>query len=146
MNGSGKTTLLQKNYNIIQKHINTIYSHIKKMEKKKQKQAIINIYKLGIENIIYEKMENLSSGQKKKVLFNDLLINKQKIWIMDEPENFLDNITIEWIKKKSIEHINTNGMILITKKSIINTNNNIGLNGFEPLTFRLSSEHSTTES
>ena len=41
------------------------------------------------------------------------------------------------------EHVNSNGTIIYTLNDWkLAENKSIGLNGFEPLTFRLSSEHS----
>lgn len=140
MNGSGKTMLIKK---LIKNKDTNTYRYI---QKKELKEIIKYAYQLGIEQQINKKNELLSSGQKKKLILIKLIIKKKNVWLLDEPENFIDQLTIEWTKKKMIEHLNTNGIIIITKNKWANKQiQKIGLSGFEPLTFRLSSEHSTTK-
>lgn len=138
MNGSGKTMFIK---NIIKKKKQNV-----DINKRNMKEIIKYSYQLGIEQNLNKKIELLSSGQKKKLIFIDLIVKKKNIWILDEPENFIDQFTIEWTKKKLVEHLNSNGIIIISKnKWIHKKTKKIGLSGFEPLTFRLSSEHSTTK-
>lgn len=138
MNGSGKTILIRKIIGEIEKR-----QKIKKIDKK---EIIKYAYQLGMERDLEKNTQNLSSGQKKKLIFIHLIKSKKKIWLLDEPDNFIDGLTIEWTNRKIIEHLNTNGIIIITRNKWKNEETkNIGLSGFEPLTFRLSSEHSTTK-
>ena len=146
MNGSGKTMIINE---IIKKKKNVIY------EKKKENKTIMDIwknemdikrtkimikyaYQLGLENNIKKNIKTWSTGQKKKLSFIYLIIKKKHIWLLDEPENFIDKYTIEFVKKKVIEHLNSNGMIIITKNKWTKNEQikKIGLSGFEPLTFQ----------
>ena len=146
MNGSGKTMIINE---IIKKKKNVIY------EKKKENKTIMEIwnnemdikrtkimikyaYQLGLENNIKKNIKTWSTGQKKKLYFIYLIIKKKHIWLLDEPENFIDKYTIEFVKKKVIEHLNSNGMIIITKNKWTKNQQikKIGLSGFEPLTFQ----------
>ena len=52
---------------------------------------------LGIHNF-NEVMDNLSGGQKKKVMLASALINPSDLLILDEPTNHLDNETIDWLE------------------------------------------------
>lgn len=144
MNGSGKTMIINE---IIKKNV--------KYEKKKENQTIMDIwknemdikrtkimikyaYQLGLENNIKKHIKTWSTGQKKKLYFIYLIIKKKNTWLLDEPENFIDKYTIEFVKKKVIEHLNSNGMIIITKNKWTKNEQikKIGLSGFEPLTFQ----------
>ncbi len=52
---------------------------------------------LGIINF-NEVMDNLSGGQKKRVMLASALINPSDVLILDEPTNHLDNQTIDWLE------------------------------------------------
>lgn len=54
---------------------------------------------LGLEDIGFEKdVNDLSGGQRTKVLLAKLLLEKPDILLLDEPTNFLDEEHIEWLK------------------------------------------------
>ena len=50
------------------------------------------------ESLHYEKMSELSEGQKVKVLLAQALFGNPDILLLDEPTNGLDNHTIEWLQ------------------------------------------------
>ncbi len=62
-----------------------------------ESEAKIVLTKLGI-NDFNEIMENLSGGQKKRVMLASALINPSDVLILDEPTNHLDNETIDWLE------------------------------------------------
>ena len=56
----------------------------------------------------------LSSGEIKKLELLRLILEQKKLWILDEPYNHLDELSIEILNQTFIDHINKNGVILFT--------------------------------
>ena len=54
----------------------------------------------------------LSSGEVKKLELLRLIIEQKKIWILDEPYNHLDDVSIEILNQTFMDHINREGSIL----------------------------------
>lgn len=63
-----------------------------------ESEAKIVLTQLGINNF-NEIMNNLSGGQKKRVMLASALINPSDVLILDEPTNHLDNETIDWLEE-----------------------------------------------
>ena len=81
----------------------------------KDKTFSINILKLlSIDNYINIPINYLSSGEIKKFELLRLIIEKKKLWILDEPYSGLDSITIELINETFKNHIENNGMIIFS--------------------------------
>ena len=68
--------------------------------------------KLDIEKYYNTKVMYLSSGEKKKLELIRLVLEQKKLWILDEPFNHLDSLSIEIINQTFLDHINSDGMIL----------------------------------
>ena len=148
MNGGGKTTTINNITNVtvrINALQRTVMQHIcsGSSDRLTYKKWITYIYQLGIEAVMNKPITTLSSGQRKRLIFVEMLLAKRQIWLLDEPYNFIDNEASTFIVNKMSEHVNSNGTIIYTLNDWKRAENkSIGLNGFEPLTFRLSSEHS----
>ncbi|PYI55206.1 ABC-F family ATP-binding cassette domain-containing protein [Paenibacillus flagellatus] len=68
---------------------------------------------LGLEDIGLERdVNDLSGGQRTKVLLAKLLLEKPDILLLDEPTNYLDEQHIEWLKRYLQEY--ENAFILIS--------------------------------
>ncbi len=70
--------------------------------------------KLDIEKYYKTKVMYLSSGEKKKLELLRLIFEQKKLWVLDEPFNHLDEISIEILNQTFLDHINNDGMILFT--------------------------------
>ena len=74
---------------------------------------------LLLETFSIQKYQNtktmyLSSGEIKKLELLRLILEQKKLWILDEPYNHLDDLSIEILNQTFIDHINKDGVILFT--------------------------------
>lgn len=56
----------------------------------------------------------LSQGQKRRVNLTRLLLQKRKLWLLDEPLTALDNKASEWVTGLMNSHLNEGGTIVLT--------------------------------
>ena len=68
--------------------------------------------KLNIEKYYKTKVMYLSSGERKKLELLRLILEQKKLWVLDEPFNHLDEISIEILNQTFLDHVNNDGMIL----------------------------------
>ena len=68
--------------------------------------------KLDIEQYYKTKVMFLSSGERKKLELLRLILEQKKLWVLDEPFNHLDDLSIEILNQTFLDHINSDGMIL----------------------------------
>ena len=76
--------------------------------------------KLDIEQYYKTRVMLLSSGERKKLELLRLILEQKKLWVLDEPFNHLDDLSIEILNQTFVDHVNNNGMILFA--SHINPN------------------------
>ena len=68
---------------------------------------------LGISEYgLYKKVDELSGGQRSKVLLGKLLLEKPDILLLDEPTNYLDSEHIDWLKNYLLNY--DNAFILVS--------------------------------
>ena len=65
-----------------------------------------------IHKYINTKVMYLSSGEIKKLELLRLIFEQKKLWVLDEPYNHLDEISIEILNQTFIDHISKDGSIL----------------------------------
>ena len=68
--------------------------------------------KLDIEKYYKTKVMHLSAGEQKKLELTRLILEQKKLWVLDEPFNHLDNLSIEILNQTFVDHVNNDGMIL----------------------------------
>ena len=68
----------------------------------------------NIEKYQNTKTMYLSSGEIKKLELLRLILEQKKLWILDEPYNHLDELSIEILNQTFIDHVNKDGIILFT--------------------------------
>ncbi len=66
----------------------------------------------NLKKYIKTKTMYLSAGEIKKLELLRLILEKRKLWILDEPYNHLDDLSIEILNQTFVDHSNNNGIIL----------------------------------
>ena len=75
-------------------------------------EIFILLKKLDIEKYFKTKVMYLSSGEQKKLELMRLILEQKKLWVLDEPFNHLDDLSIEILNQTFLDHVNNDGMIL----------------------------------
>ena len=93
-------------------------------------QIFVLLETLKIEKYYNTKIMHLSSGENKKLELLRLILEQKKLWILDEPFNHLDDLSIEILNQTFLDHINNKGMILFASHftPIINNLKTLELN------------------
>ena len=105
------------------------YLKIKKNLTKKNFEKAIKIFNL--KNLLDIKIENLSSGEKRRVSLSRLILSKSKIWFLDEPTNGLDKKNTLNFFKILKQHLQLNGLAIVASHDEIkikNKNINLSVN------------------
>jgi heme exporter protein A len=66
----------------------------------------------NLEQYINTKIMYLSSGEIKKLELLRLVLEQKKLWILDEPYNHLDDISINILNQTFIDHTSNGGIVL----------------------------------
>ena len=102
------------------------YLKIKKNLTKNNFEKAIKIFNL--KNLLDIKIENLSSGEKRRVSLSRLILSKSKIWFLDEPTNGLDKKNTLNFFKILKQHLQLNGLAVVASHDEIKIKNkNINL-------------------
>jgi len=75
-------------------------------------QIFVLLKKLNIEKFYKTKVMYLSSGERKKLELLRLILEQKKLWVLDEPFNHLDDLSIEILSQTFLDHVNNDGMII----------------------------------
>ena len=76
--------------------------------------VLILLEKFNLKKYIKTETMYLSAGEIKKLELLRLILEKRKLWILDEPYNHLDDLSIEILNQTFVDHTNNNGIILFT--------------------------------
>ena len=85
----------------------------------------------NLKNLLDIKIENLSSGEKRRVSLSRLILSNSKIWFLDEPTNGLDKKNILSFFRILKEHLRNGGLAIIASHDEIkikNRNINLSIN------------------
>ena len=105
------------------------YLKIKRNLATKNFEKAIKIFNL--KNLLDIKVENLSSGEKRRVSLSRLILSNSKIWFLDEPTNGLDKINTANFFKILKQHLKFNGLAIVASHDDIkirNKNINLSVN------------------
>ena len=105
------------------------YLKIKRNLTTKNFEKAIKIFNL--KDLLDIKVENLSSGEKRRVSLSRLILSNSKIWFLDEPTNGLDKINTENFFKILKQHLQLNGLAIVASHDdvkIKNKNINLSVN------------------
>ena len=72
------------------------------------------LYQVGLYGFEDIPCARLSAGQKRRVALAQLFLSRAKIWILDEPYTSLDVAAVEMLEQLFAQHINNNGLLVIT--------------------------------
>jgi len=70
--------------------------------------------RLGVENCQDLPTKFLSQGQKKRTALARFMLNKTKLWVLDEPFTALDIHAVDILLNVIEEHVNQGGMAILT--------------------------------
>ena len=114
-----------KNALTVRENLN-FYLKIKKNLKKENFKNAIKIFNL--KHLLDIKIENLSSGEKRRVSLSRLILSKSKICFLDEPTNGLDKKNTLNFFKILKQHLQLNGLAVVASHDEIKIKNkNINL-------------------
>ena len=105
------------------------YLKIKRNLTTKNFEKAIKIFNL--KDLLDIKVENLSSGEKRRVALSRLILSNSKIWFLDEPTNGLDKINTVNFFKILKQHLQLNGLAIVASHDdvkIKNKNINLSVN------------------
>lgn len=79
-----------------------------------EQQAWESLEKMGL--IGHEDLPSrvLSQGQKRRVALARLLVNKSRLWVLDEPFTALDVAAVDFLQSIMRDHLNGGGMVMLT--------------------------------
>lgn len=71
---------------------------------------------MELEDLVYERGENLSGGEKQRLSLARLFLQQAKVWLLDEPFTSLDSFTEARVTHELKQHTNNNTVLLISHK------------------------------
>ena len=72
----------------------------------------------NLEDVVYEKGENLSGGEKQRLAFARFLLKDSSLWILDEPFTSLDVQTERTLFQTLLNEATNKTLVLVTHKLV----------------------------
>jgi ABC-type bacteriocin/lantibiotic exporter with double-glycine peptidase domain len=91
---------------------------IKKISKKIGFEDVVSGIKINLDKYLTDNGNNLSGGQKQKIVLLRVLINDYNVLLLDEPDKFLDNKSKELFYEYIFNNLNNKIVILISHQTI----------------------------
>lgn len=96
------------------------FASIRNVAKEEQKKSIEEaLKKLGIEQIAFKKLKDISKGQLQRVGLASLLVGNPKILLLDEPHSGLDPISIKEMKDLLLD-LKQQGVTIFINSHLLN--------------------------
>lgn len=101
----------------------TIETNLRLAKKDASREEMVSALKKAclfkkLEDVVYEKGENLSGGEKQRLAFARFLLKESSLWILDEPFTSLDAETERLLFQTLIKEAGNKTLILVTHKLI----------------------------
>lgn len=80
---------------------------------RQQAHALTLVEELGLKRHLKKEVQQLSSGQQRKVALIKILSNEKSLWLLDEPDTHLDIDTQAWLMTKVQAHCEAGGTAII---------------------------------
>jgi heme exporter protein A len=81
------------------------------------------LHKIGLNGLNHLPSKLLSQGQKRRLALARLLVLNKPLWLLDEPFSALDTASVTLMENILIEHLSSNGMIIMTSHQEIGLHN-----------------------
>jgi heme exporter protein A len=72
------------------------------------------LIRLGIHEFADHLGRHLSAGQRRRLALAGLLVNRAKLWLLDEPFTALDVATVDLVVRLFVDHGQTGGLLIFT--------------------------------
>ncbi len=86
----------------------------------KFEEALIHV---GLGKVKHKAVKTFSAGMQRRLALASLLIKDTPLWILDEPQTALDKHGIELFEKMAHQHLENNGMIVMTSHHSVGIDN-----------------------
>jgi heme exporter protein A len=70
--------------------------------------------RVGLKPYANTPVRRFSAGMKRRLALSRLLVNKAKLWILDEPQSALDKVGMVLLEEMIEQHVANNGMVIMS--------------------------------
>ncbi len=103
--------------------VENIRSHCELSIPRTEQEILDALEKVGLYGFEEMYCNQLSAGQKRRVALAQIMLTETRLWILDEPFTSLDVVGIGFFLKMIQQHVDNNGMVLLTTHQDVNLEN-----------------------
>ncbi len=103
--------------------LENILSHCELSTPCSESQVLDTLKQVGLYGFEEMYCNQLSAGQKRRVALAQIMLTDTRLWILDEPFTSLDVVGVGFFLKMIQQHVDNNGMILLTTHQEVNLEN-----------------------